>query len=322
LPFFVQRVFYPVGEPAFYCRPVLCLPGENPNRKWNDETNRSQNGFTFGVSRKIEVKCPAKVNLFLAVGPVDSRKYHPIRTIFQAVDLFDTLTLELSHTTEFLCSNSNVPRLNTVTKAIEMVSEIAEVPHLRITLDKNIPTESGLGGGSSDAAGILRAMQAVLPKPILETELLTIAKRIGADVPFFLYGGRARAEGYGDLVEPLPDTPTESLVIAKPNVGCPTAEMYKKLDALIFPWLEFPQHDELYNDFLRVAPPESLRLIDDLLSLGARDATLSGSGSSVFGRFSTDEQAQKAYLNLYGRGVDCWKVRTLTQAESMRVTYI
>lgn len=268
------------------------------------------------------MKCPAKVNLFLAVGPVDNRNYHLIRTIFQAVELFDTLTLEPSGANEFICSDPAVPPVNTVSKAVKMLSEITEIPLLRIILEKNIPMESGLGGGSSDAAGLLRAFQTILSKPIPDSELLNIAKRIGADVPFFLYGGRAQGEGYGDLIVPLADAPTEYLVIAKPYVGCPTAEMYRKLDSLSFPWLEFPQGNELHNDFEQVAPTESLRLIEDLLSLEARDATLSGSGSSVFGRFSSEEIAQRAYVELRRREVHCWKVRTLTRAESMKVTLI
>jgi len=265
--------------------------------------------------RTLIVRCPAKVNLFLAVGPRDERGYHPLRTVFQAIDLSDTLDIEVDSTEPgFFCNDSSVPEDNTVTKAHGLLSELIELPPLRLTLTKRIPSESGLGGGSSDAAGFLRAMGGSLS----EETLMRIALEVGADVPFFLVGGLARAEGYGEKLEPLPDRPSEWLVIVRPDSGCPTGEAYRKLDELQYEWRDFPRGDELYNDFERVAPCECLDLIERLQVHGARDAALSGSGSAVFGRFAGELSAVAAQDALAAEGFGrSWVAKTLSRAESL-----
>jgi 4-diphosphocytidyl-2-C-methyl-D-erythritol kinase len=269
----------------------------------------------------LSVTCPAKVNLFLAVGPRDARGYHPLRTIFQAVDLADTLEIVVDAPDPgFFCADSSVPQDNTVTKALRFLREAAALPPLKITLHKRIPAESGLGGGSSDAAGLIRAVQRLSPGGIPEAELRGVAAAIGADVPFFLVGGRARAEGYGEKLAPLPDEPTKWLLIVRPEVGCSTPAAYRRLDEIDFPWCNFSDDDRLYNDFVRVAPPACLDLIERLMALGARDATLAGSGSAVFGWFSSETDARSAQSRLdgsaSGRG---WVVRTLSRTESLAI---
>src|SRR5579884_3948653 len=99
------------------------------------------------MSRKLTVFCPAKVNLFLAVGPKDGRGYHPLRTIFQAIDLADALEVTVDAPEPgFFCEDPSVPAENTVTKTLRLVSEIVPLPPLRLVLRKQIPAESGLGG--------------------------------------------------------------------------------------------------------------------------------------------------------------------------------
>lgn len=238
----------------------------------------------------MTVECPAKINTFLAVGTPDERGWHPLRTIFQAIDLCDTLAIEPAEADEVTFSVPGVPAKNTVTEALRLLREHRDVPPQRIRVEKRIPSESGLGGGSSDGAGILRHFGQDLPR---ET-LLEVALQIGADVPFFLFGGRARAEGYGERLEPLPDLPRRWLVLARPEQGCPTAEMFRKLDEKSRSFADFPEEDLLYNDFERVAPCASLDLIERLQVHGAEDAALTGSGSVVFGRFANEEQAKAA----------------------------
>jgi 4-diphosphocytidyl-2-C-methyl-D-erythritol kinase len=260
------------------------------------------------------------VNLFLAVGPPDRRGYHPLRTVFQAVDLCDLLHVEFAGASgERLIETdgAELPDENTVTKVLRLSREIFARQPSRIRLTKRIPMESGLGGGSSDAAGLLRALNHPGGVPLEELE--PVAAAVGADVPFFLTGGRARGEGYGERITPLPDQPVEWYAIAKPPIGCPTAEMYSKLDAKPREWRDWPKEDELYNDFERVAPCECLDLIERLLVLGARDAALSGSGSAVFGRFRTREGAESARAALLGRETQVWVARTLSRAESLRI---
>ena len=264
----------------------------------------------------FKIRCPAKVNLFLAVGPKDSLGYHPLRTIFQTVDLCDTLDISTNaQYTEIVCEWADLPHENTLTKTFRLLQEVVKLPPLRIGLTKRIPAESGLGGGSSDAAGLIKAAMRLAPN-IPKAELLSIASAVGADVPFFLVGGRAKAEGYGEKLTPLPDGSSEWLTIVRPEVGCGTAESYEKLDELRYAWREFPAGDELYNDFERVAPSECTHLIERLQVYGARDSGLTGSGSAVFGRFTSEESAQFAKAAIRGEGyAHCWAVRTLDRAE-------
>jgi 4-diphosphocytidyl-2-C-methyl-D-erythritol kinase len=258
------------------------------------------------------------VNLFLAVGKPDARGYHPLRTRFQAVGLFDELTLDDEAEPGFVCHGMDLPAENTVTKSLRMLSEYALIPSLRIELTKRIPHEAGLGGGSSDAAGLMRGIKPFLVAPIAEGFLKDIAIAVGADVPFFLVGGRARATGYGEVLEPLPDSPTEWYLIVKPPDGVPTGPAFRALDALDYPWRDFPERDELYNDFERVAPCICGDLCERLMVHGARDAALTGSGSAVFGRFSTETQAHQAQTKL-SREVNfpMWVVPTLTRSKSL-----
>jgi len=264
----------------------------------------------------LTVRCPAKVNLFLAVGPKDHRNYHPLRTIFQAIDLCDVMTItdgEGRHQVSF--DDPAVPSDNTVIKALRLLSEVLPLPPLRISVEKQIPAESGLGGGSSNAARVIRAAQRIAGVSIPTGELNGIAQAIGMDVPFFLVGGRARAEGYGEKLTPLTDPVPGWLVVARPNVGSGTGDAYRRLDEAAYEWREFPQMDELYNDFERIAPCESLDLIERLMALGARDAGLTGSGSAVFGRFASEAAASAARSLV--EAPSAWVAKTLSRAESL-----
>ena len=236
----------------------------------------------------MTIECPAKINVFLAVGPPDARGWHPLRTVFQAIDLADTLTVEPAARDEIAFSVPGIPPKNTVTEALRLLRERIDVPPLRIHVEKRIPAESGLGGGSSDAAGLLRLLGEG------RDDLGEIALAVGADVSFFLVGGRARAEGYGEILTPLPDLPERWLVLARPDEGCPTPTMFRRLDERTREFREFPEGDALYNDFERVAPCESLDLVERLLVHGADDAALTGSGSVVFGRFASRSAAAEA----------------------------
>jgi 4-diphosphocytidyl-2-C-methyl-D-erythritol kinase len=273
---------------------------------------------------RLAVRCNAKVNLFLSVAPKDARGYHPIRTIFQAIGLSDTLTIETGAAeTRIECDWEGLPEQNTLTKTLGFLQEVASVPPLAIRLEKRIPAESGLGGGSSDAAGLLRALSQAMPGAIADPELMRIAAAVGADVPFFLVGGLAKGEGYGERLAPLPDAPREWLLVLKPEEGAGTREMYAALDRIAYPWRDFPTGDELYNDFERVARPGSLSLIERLTAAGARDAGLTGSGSVVFGRFPSEAAAREAearVAQLSQRRM--WVVPTMTREESLRIERI
>ncbi len=247
----------------------------------------------------MKILCPAKLNLFLAVGPIDHRKYHPIRSIFQAISLYDELELTPASELTFECNDPSVLAENTVTKACRLLMEVVDFPPVHAKLTKRIPSEAGLGGGSSDAAGVLRASRQLMTMSMPPHEQRAIAKAIGADVTFFLTGGRARVEGYGEQVTKIDSpNPPEWYVVAQPEDRCSTAEAYAKLDSLSYEWREFPAEDVLYNDFERAAPCGSLELMDRLLVHGAKDSGVTGSGSAVFGRFSSEQDATEAAAKL------------------------
>jgi len=277
----------------------------------------------------MRVPCPAKVNLHLAVGARDTRGYHPLRTIFQAIDLCDELRIEPSPEAVLLCDDPQVPPENTVTKALRLASELVRLPPLRIELVKRIPAESGLGGGSSDAAGLLRALATMTA--IERDALLDVASAVGADVPFFLVGGRALGEGYGERLTPLEDKPIVWLVIVRPNVGVSTSEAYAKLDSQPERHLSEsdPNSFPLMNDFERVMPCDCEEWEDRLLVHGATGALLCGSGSAVFGTFDSEARARSAahlltaeWTRSYGPPPSLgpvWVTRTLTRSESLRL---
>lgn len=249
---------------------------------------------------RMQILCPAKVNLSLVVLQPDSSGYHPLRTVFQAVGLFDELTIESAEVTTIVAEGITLPDDNTISRTLRLVGEALVVPPLAIRLSKRIPAESGLGGGSSDAAGLLLALDPFLVSPIPSQLKHEIAVAVGSDVPFFLVGGRAYAEGYGERLTPLPDADVRWLALARPGVGVSTAEAYRRLDTLEY---ERPEGaPEGYNDFERVAPCESLDLIERLRHLGGNPATLCGSGSAVFGAFATQAEAEQARSALASEG--------------------
>lgn len=266
------------------------------------------------------VRSPAKINLFLAVGPPDTRGYHPLRTLFQAISLSDWLHIETNRTGDSItCTWPDLPADNTVSKALRLLREFGDVPPLTIRIQKEIPAQSGLGGGSSNAAGILRAVNQFAPIPFSREVLHEVATAVGADVPFFLVGGRARGEGYGEHITPMEDGPRLHLLIVRPDVSCSTPEAYRALDSHAYEWREFP-HDplETYNDFERVMPCASDDFIEVLQLYGAQRANLSGSGSAVFGLFDSEAAALTAKSRIDAHaGVRSWVCHSLSRAESL-----
>jgi 4-diphosphocytidyl-2-C-methyl-D-erythritol kinase len=231
----------------------------------------------------ITINAHAKINPFLWVGPLRADGYHEIETVLQAVSLCDTLTFSPAQQLSIRCSDSSLDGdANLVAKAYRLSSEIADLPPLDIYIDKRIPSKAGLGGGSSDAASALRAFD-YLSKGALTKQVSEIALACGSDVPFFLGGStRAIAKGRGERLQPL-QAESRSLIIAKPaNVASDTKSAYGKLDAIQNRPLTRPDIMP-YNDFERVAPCESLEVIDRLRGLGLTECGLCGSGSAVYG---------------------------------------
>ncbi len=268
-------------------------------------------------NRKKElVRLPAfaKINLCLHVLGRRPDGYHELRTIFQAISLRDTL--ELSRTPQpgiiLETDDAALPTgpENLVYRAIDAVtSEIGLRGGIHARLEKRIPVARGLGGGSSDAAAALVGTLRLAKKKLPLHRLMEIASGLGADVPFFLFGGRALAVNRGDEIYPLEDGPKQTIVVVSPrDIGVSTKDAYQWLSAELtnrakapniwgFCALCWSRQETVSNDFegpVFSRHPRLREIRDGLLKRGAANAALAGSGSAVFGVFQNPARARRA----------------------------
>jgi 4-diphosphocytidyl-2-C-methyl-D-erythritol kinase len=256
----------------------------------------------------------AKVNLRLRVLGRRPDGYHELRTIFQAISVHDTLRLSPSAQPGIRLrmddpSLPNGPQ-NLVYRAIEAIGcELGVHGGIEAELEKRIPVGRGLGGGSSDAAAALVGMLRLTRKNLPLPKLMEIAASLGADVPFFLFGGRALGVNRGDEIYPLPDAPCRSIVVVSPrDIAVSTKAAYGWLSAELTNRLEAPniwgfcalcwsRQEQVLNDFETPVfrrHPRLERIRDGLLERGAAEAALAGSGSAVFGVVRSPAQARRA----------------------------
>jgi 4-diphosphocytidyl-2-C-methyl-D-erythritol kinase len=259
----------------------------------------------------------AKINWSLRVLGKRDDGYHEIDTVLQTVSLHDTITFEqvADESIRLWCDDRSVPvdKTNLVWRAAAALRERYSIRRgVRIRLEKRIPAEAGLGGGSSDAAATLIALAFLWKIEVSAEDLVRIAEGLGSDVPFFLNGGTARATGRGSVVEPLGDSPQKHLLVIKPNASISTAKAYSTLHRASLtssdskPILFHSQASNssasidlnaLQNDFEPTVfqlEPEIERAKVALLKSEARAAMLSGSGSAVFGIFENQDAQERA----------------------------
>jgi 4-diphosphocytidyl-2-C-methyl-D-erythritol kinase len=262
------------------------------------------------MPRAITVKAFAKINLDLQVLGVRPDGFHELRTTFQSVALSDVLTFtKTKGPFRIECDDPAFPtdRSNLIWKAAERVLRLSrrrDIPSgVTVHVEKNVPMQSGLGGGSSDAAATLRALSVLWRVKMSDAELHHAAAALGADVPYFLEGGTALGFHRGDLVFPLDDIARAWVVIVVPEFGVSTKQA--------FGWWD---HDDTgrdrregqerhANDLQAVVAkrhPIVTRLVRVLTKHGAFHASLSGSGSSVFGLFRRRSAAQSAARSVAG----------------------
>lgn len=259
-------------------------------------------------------KAYAKINLTLAVGEKRPDGYHEVVSVMQRVSLCDTLTAERTDGgISLVCSDPSLPagEENLAHRAAALFfRETGIVGGAALTLEKRIPSQAGLGGGSSDAASVLLALRKLYAPALSDTELETMAAALGSDVPFFIRGGTQLATGRGEVLSPLPSLTDGWFVIVKPAESFSTPAMYRRLDepgSVLVRNSRYMQDAvaannvhavaaELHNSFERVVPKDSsLRTIKDALrAQGALASLLSGSGSAVFGLFDTETAARAA----------------------------
>ena len=188
---------------------------------------------------KITVKAPAKINLSLDVLGKRPDGYHEISTVMQAVSLYDTVTVTDNDSGEVtvFCGYEGVPNdeSNIAVKAALRFFDYCKMPKkgVHIEIDKQIPTQAGLAGGSSDGAAVIFALNQLFSAHLNPADMNAIAERVGADVPFCVQGGTKLCTGIGATLKKLPSLSCSDIVICKPDaVSVSTAEAYKKVDAL------------------------------------------------------------------------------------------
>lgn len=263
----------------------------------------------------------AKINLDLRVLGKRADGYHELRTIFQTISLKDTLTLEFERArrTEIeLESSVEIPD-NLVARAAKLVLDALKLNgRVCFRLEKRIPMGAGLGGGSSNAAAVLKALPELAEKRIERAQLLALAEALGSDVPFFLHGGTALGLGRGTELYPLPDQPARAVVIVASSVHVSTKEAYAALGHDVTGALTSPVESPILREFQTVAwaldaasldgfpirndfeeavfgmYPELRATAGKLRRLGARLARMTGSGSAVFGIFGARADAVAA----------------------------
>lgn len=180
----------------------------------------------------MELRAPAKTNLFLEVPRKRPDGFHELDTVFAALELADRLVLEPAGELSLAVEDERLAGPdNLVLRAAEALRQAAGQPELgaRIELHKEIPAGGGLGGGSSDAAATLRGLNELWELGLPHERLAELAAELGSDVAFFLRGGLQRGRGRGELLEVLPEAPALDLVLLFPPFGCPTGQIYQAL---------------------------------------------------------------------------------------------
>ena len=278
---------------------------------------------------------PAKLNLRLKITGIRENGYHDLVSIMAPVSLYDRIELKsgAEKATRITCSGFPVPddESNLVFKAVRAFSSCTGMDQgFLIHLTKNIPVAAGLGGGSSDAACVLMALNEMCTYPVSEEKMAQMALELGADVPFFLHGGPCLARGIGEILEPIQKWPDLWYVIVMPPIAVSTAWAYAEFDR--YPLkdaekdvgeleLTMDQHNYIMPDF-RGEKSQLVRLLENdlervtipafpvidtiktlLLQAGADGALMSGSGPSVFGVFQAKGRCFQAKEFLQAKNV-------------------
>ena len=265
----------------------------------------------------VTVRACAKLNLDLKVLGTRADGFHDLRTIFQTIALHDTIEcVPREGPFAIECSNTSVPldESNLIWRAAEALwcslGRTGPVQDVLVRLDKQIPLQAGLGGGSADAAAALVALARVWRVRVSPDQLSDVAVTLGADVPFFLSGGTALGLGRGDEIYPLADWPRHWVVLLVPDFGVSSRQAYEWYDAGIDTASEAPEREPQYiqgpwpsrtvqmtNDLegvIALRHPEINQMKAALRSAGAMASAMSGSGSTVFGLFQQRTEALAA----------------------------
>jgi len=330
----------------------------------------------------VSVRSFAKINLGLAIGAKRDDGFHDLRTIYQTIALHDVLRVDVSRGIgiEVRCKDPRVPtdESNTCWRVADRVMRaLKQRGKVVIQIEKNLPVQGGIGGGSTNAVATMFALERALKMELSPGARLRIAAEVGSDLPLFLIGGTVLGCGRGEEVYPLPDLECLPCVIATPDIGVSTPEAFRQWDAYIeqqgeltpqagsatitefshsaFEWLSgtlsgvpaaCAKREQsagessgdraetllldlvragIENDFERVVFPKhpELREVKRLLERNnSCYASLSGSGSTLYGFFKTPEQAQEAAAALLKAGVPAQATVTLPRRRYLEERFL
>ncbi len=286
----------------------------------------------------ISVAAPAKINLSLEILRRRDDGFHDVATVLQTIDLADELAFTPASEIVVEGDTEGIPlEENLVYRAARLLqNHLGETPGARIHLNKRIPLAAGLGGGSADAAATLVGLCRLWERDLRRGELATLAAKLGSDVPFFLYGGTALAEGRGERITPLPPLRHADIVLLAPPIDLPnkTATLYRSLDPADFTGGEVtralvaalrkrlpPTPDEIFNGFTRAA----LERFDGLEGYwsrfekaGADNVHLSGAGPSLFSLARSRDDAEALHERCLEAGLSAFVVSAVPNPYNLR----
>lgn len=287
--------------------------------------------------REICAKAYAKVNFGLNVLPERGDGFHNLESIFQTIDLYDELIVKVTEVPGISveCASMKLPEKNTLTSAYQAFCEIAgcPVPGVNVNLVKGIPSGGGLGGGSSDAAALVRVLEKLCSVKLSFEQLQYVASKTGSDVFFFMHcdedgTGCALVSGRGEVVKKIKPRKDLFLLLIFPDVKSSTKEAYALIDEAFAKGIKvkcplFDQLELIYNHpveqwtFINTFTPIIMNrypavynAIGDLKKAGCSYAEMSGSGSTVFGVFTLRQQAE-CVSNLLAAAWNCKLVRVM-----------
>ncbi len=262
----------------------------------------------------MKINAYAKINLMLNIVGKRPDNYHEVDMIMQSIGLCDVLHMEKIFSGIELSGTGTLPydETNLAYKAAKLFFDVTGIRSgVRIHIQKNIPTCAGMGGGSADCAAVLTGLNSMHGKVLNPKVLSSVSASLGADVPFCLKGGTARAQGIGEIITPIKPLPSKTVVVVKPPVSVSTPKAYGGLDLenldhpdtsrateaieksdlkTLYTLMGNSFEKSIFRDF-----PEIGSVKTQMLSLGADVSLMSGSGSAVFGIFEDEVLAKTAF---------------------------
>lgn len=263
---------------------------------------------------ELKIKAYAKINLMLDILSALENGYHDLFMIMQSVGLYDIVTVETTNGNDIsvTCTDINVPcnETNIAYKAAKSFFEYTDIKSrgIKINIEKNIPSNAGLGGGSADGAAVIVALDKILGTKLSEKDIISIGSKVGSDVPFCALGGTIMAQYTGTVLSHLPDLSEKYIIVVKPQDDVSTSEAYAAFDkaerirhldtkgmliaVMNDDWKKVSEKvDNVFEQFIEVTDRAFIKGV--MRKHGCLCACMSGSGPSIFGVFDNKNEAEE-----------------------------